>query len=300
MKRAVSPRELADAMGVSESSLKRWTDSGRLSASRTVGGHRKILLTEAIRFIRDTRTPLVYPELLGLTDVARVIEDVSTIGTDAERLYSYLAAGRAGEARGLLSALYLSGQSVAQICDGPLREAMARIGELWHHQPRGIFLEHRAFDIALQGLSQLRPLIPAPPAPVTACGGALAGDPYILPSLSVALALQAEGVGVVNVGANTPIESLAQAAEDGHIRLLWISVSCVVDAGAAAEQVGELAESLAGRGVAVVLGGRASAELSFGPAAHVTVLPTLGALVDFVRRRWDAPGAVTTGIPRGS
>ena len=66
--RLLSTRELADALGVSESSLKRWVDSGRISALRTEGGHRRIPLAEAMRFIRDTAAPIARPELLDLPE----------------------------------------------------------------------------------------------------------------------------------------------------------------------------------------------------------------------------------------
>jgi len=60
--RLLSPRELADALGVSESSLKRWVDAGKITAARTEGGHRRIALQEAVRFIRETGAPLARPE----------------------------------------------------------------------------------------------------------------------------------------------------------------------------------------------------------------------------------------------
>src|SRR5690242_3719305 len=62
--RHLSPRDLADALGVSESSLKRWVDAGKLAAFRTEGGHRRIAVSEALRFIRETGAPVARPELL--------------------------------------------------------------------------------------------------------------------------------------------------------------------------------------------------------------------------------------------
>ena len=50
MESLLSPREVAVALGVSESSVKRWVDLGELAALRTAGGHRRITRAEAVRF----------------------------------------------------------------------------------------------------------------------------------------------------------------------------------------------------------------------------------------------------------
>ena len=73
--RLLSPKDLADAIGVSESSLKRWTDAGRIRASRTDGGHRRIALEDAVRFIREAGVPVVRPELLGMPEMAAAQQD---------------------------------------------------------------------------------------------------------------------------------------------------------------------------------------------------------------------------------
>ena len=65
-RKLLSPKDLANAIGASESSVKRWTDQGRLEITRTSGGHRRIAVTEAIRFIRENQLPLLQPEVLGL------------------------------------------------------------------------------------------------------------------------------------------------------------------------------------------------------------------------------------------
>ena len=82
MKPLLSPRELADAIGVSESSIKRWVDGGLIGATKTAGGHRRIPINEAVRFLRDRQSSLVKPEAIGLNDVA------SLLGHDAAELAS--------------------------------------------------------------------------------------------------------------------------------------------------------------------------------------------------------------------
>lgn len=72
LKPVLSTRELAEAIGVSESSIKRWADDGTVRAVRTIGGHRRIPFEEAIRFVRASNLRLVKPEVLGLHDVSSV------------------------------------------------------------------------------------------------------------------------------------------------------------------------------------------------------------------------------------
>ncbi|MBN2491012.1 MAG: MerR family DNA-binding transcriptional regulator [Planctomycetes bacterium] len=285
MKLTLSPKELAQAIGVSESSLKRWADKGVIEVTRTAGGHRRIPVPEAIRFIRESRATLVDPRILGLSDLETLDSEhgASTIGDEAEQLYRFLVAGDAPRARGLILSLYLGGESVASICDGPVREAMHRIGELWQHDPSGVFAEHRATDICLQALNQLRLTLPAPQSEMVAVGGAPAGDPYLLPSLIAATVLAAEGFAAVNLGPDTPYETLLVAAREHRARLVWLSVSSEVDARAFNREVKALAQELAGAGVCVVVGGRRAEQLSLAPADNLYRGHSMGELVAFAR-----------------
>src|SRR3954468_24858058 len=109
MEKLLTTKELGAAIGASESSMRRWTDSGAIRTSRTVGGHRRIPLSEAIRFVRETRATLVRPDILGLGPLAgpfapgaggrqRPAED---------ELFDALNAGDAARARANLLGLYL-------------------------------------------------------------------------------------------------------------------------------------------------------------------------------------------------
>jgi excisionase family DNA binding protein len=64
--RTLSTSEFARALGLSESSVRRLTDSGDVEVHRTRGGHRRIPVSEAIRFVRETSLPVRHPEMLGL------------------------------------------------------------------------------------------------------------------------------------------------------------------------------------------------------------------------------------------
>jgi len=252
MRRLLSPRDLAQAIGVSESSLKRWVDAGRIRAVRTEGGHRRIPLSEAIRFIRERRQPVLHPELLGLPEWAPVPDDRDR---DADALHRHLEAGDGRAARALVLSRYLEGESIAALCDGPIRSALARIGELWKESDAGIFIEHRATDLCLQMLAQIRATLDPPVDALVALGCAPSGDIHLLPSFMAATVLAAEDFQAINLGPETPLAALEAAIEQHAPRLIWISVTMPVTAEVAAG-FARLASREAEGGRAVILGGR--------------------------------------------
>lgn len=268
-KTLLSPRDLAEAIGVSESSVKRWADDGRLRAARTAGGHRRIPLREAVRFVRESEAVLVRPGLLEL-DELRGLEEDRASGGEVDRLYDLLRAGAARETAGLLVSLYLDGWSAARLLDGPVRGAMARLGELWRHDEAGIFLEHRAVDLTIRALVRLRELVPEvrEGAP-RAVGGAPSGDPYLLPSLGAGLVLAAEGMAAVNAGPETPVSTLELAVRELRPRLVWLSVSAPAKADGLAREIRELLDRLPEDGPPdgplLVLGGRRAADVPLPP-----------------------------------
>jgi MerR family transcriptional regulator, light-induced transcriptional regulator len=268
----LSPRELADAIGVSESSIKRWADDGSVQALRTAGGHRRIPIEEAISFIRDAGHRVIRPEILGLAELDPAAGESLEHGSEAELLHACLRDGRSTEARGLVLSLYLGGWSIAQIIDGPVQEAMSRLGEAWKGDDEGIFLEHRATDILIQTLNHLRSLlrIPAVGAP-HAIGAAPSGDPYILATLSASLVISEAGFRTTNLGPETPIQTLERAAVTLRPNLVWLSVSACPSVERLRAEIHSLADVIAEQGGVVVVGGRAARALALGrrPALHV-------------------------------
>lgn len=261
MKPLVSPRELAEAIGVSESSLKRWADDGRLEFSRTAGGHRRIAIGEAIRFVRSIQAPVVRPELLGLPDLTAGAARAVTAENGTASLYQALEQGSVKEVRGMILSWYLSGQSISEIADGPIRTAMQRLGNLWHDDPEGIYIEHRAVDICVQAVQQLRPFAESLDSEWIALGGTPSGDPYVLPSILAATALSEHGWHTINLGADTPWHSFVDAARRHRPHLVWISVSHMSHPQTVQRDLHTTAHTLHELGSTTIVGGHASTQL---------------------------------------
>lgn len=269
MKPVLSPRQFAEGIGVSESSVKRWIDDGQIVAARTAGGHRRIPIQEAARYIREQGLVVIRPDVIGLAEVGGARREPADAA--GERLFGYLESGAASEARGLLLSRYLEGSSVAEIVDGPLAHAMAKIGEAWVANTSGIFWEHRATQIALEALGRLRMLLPLRDDAPVAVGGAPSGDPYLLPSLAVAAVVEGEGVRATNLGPETPLSSLALAGSDLEARIVWLSVSVAVEGGKLRDEIEALAQQSADRGAILVVGGSRAAGLGLTKATGLYV-----------------------------
>lgn len=285
--RSLSPRQLGLALGVSESTVKRWIDAGRLPAQVTSGGHRRVALLPALRFIRRAHRDLADPALLGLTDPTSPA--ITEPGALAGRIFEHLSGGRRDELqRDLLAVLATGILEPAELFDGPVRAALRRIGELWRGSHQGIYVEHRATQVLLSVLDDLSALVEPPDDAPTAVGGSLSGDPSSIPSRMAAIVLRQQGLRAVDLGASLPAAALLEAADELRARLVWLSVSYVDDARRQAEDVERLITGLAARGVACVLGGREIDRLALDSRGRARVgrsmsdLATIGARI--VRR----------------
>jgi len=298
MKNTLSPRDLAVIIDVSESSVKRWADAGTLHVVRTAGGHRRIRRDEAIRFIREAGIHVVHPQLLGFAEARDAIENGAGAATEGEILFEALRDGRRDRVLGLVQGWFLAGRALAWIFDGPVAAAMTRIGELWLHQGDGVLLEHRATDLCIQAVTQLRLALPpeCPDAPV-AVGASPSADPYLLPSIMAATVLQDVGMRAINLGPETPLEVLQAAAVEHHARLAWLSLSTDAGAKNASVGMGKLGEVLEANGTHLVVGGRTAGCLKSTLGGRLIIIDSMAELAAFATGLMTNAPRETAGKP---
>lgn len=186
--------------------------------------------------------------------------------------------------------LYLEGRSIAEICDGPICESMARIGELWKSEETGVFIEHRATDICIQALNQLRLTFEPPDGAPVAVGGAPAGDPYLLPSLMAATVLGAERLRPINLGPDTPPEAFLAACEKHQPVLVWLSISSERLSEESVRATRRLIQRLDQMSISVVTGGRSRHRVGGRLPDRVHVAGAMGELLAYVRALLSVKG----------
>ena len=118
------------------------------------------------------------------------------------------------------------------------------------------------------------------PAPV-AIGGAPSGDPYLLPSIAIALTLCEQGFHEINLGPDTPVDALIAAAEHYQPRLLWLSCS-VPDTRPKNAELKPLLTYLDAHQAVLVVGGRGFVNNPVKPHPRVKLADSMAELAAFV------------------
>lgn len=283
MKTYLSPKEFSLIIEASESSIKRWVDKGEINAEVTDGGHRKIAVEEAIKFIRQTGQQVLRADLLGFPDVNSIQNIQEPFDIHSNQFFQFLIDGEAEKARGYLLKLYLHGYSIADICDAVVVASMSQIGELWQKDEVGICLEHHATDICIQAMNTLRMIFyPTDNAPI-ALGGAPQGDPYFIPSLCISAVLMSEGYLTVNLGPNTPIRSFQRAIDQYNPSIVWLSFSSNEHPRSLKNELELFIENLSLKNVQIVVGGRKRNRFQFLQDKDVFFGTTMTELAAFVK-----------------
>ncbi len=259
MSETLSPKQVARAIGVSESSLKRWCDQGLIPFLKTAGGHRRLALQDAISFIRSRGQELANPEAIRLP--VHTGKTHWTLERARDELIEALNSGDEALCRRIVTDLYLSGHPVATLCDEVLTAAFHEIGNLWECGMAQIYQERRACELCLRVVFQLRTLLPQLPssAPV-AIGGTLDGDPYTLATGMAEIVLWEAGFRAMTLGNLLPFATIHKAIEAHHPRLMWLSVSSIRDPQRFAAEMNRLFETALKFNAALVLGGAALTE----------------------------------------
>jgi excisionase family DNA binding protein len=201
--------EVARLCRVSDATVKRWEEAGLLKSERTSGGHRRFRVEEVARFQREQGLGLKQSHGdESVTKTTNRVRDKKN-HSDSAFLQSLIDGGEEAAANVFITA-YLEGKPLVEIIDRLVCPAMREIGDLWHRGKIGITQEHLATRTAISALYKLRNALPVPEMKnrqAMCC--AIEGDLHGLPTLLAQLAIENEGLEVINFGANTPLYCLA-------------------------------------------------------------------------------------------
>ena len=254
MEHLLSPKQIAAAIGASESSLKRWCDQGLLTTVKTAGGHRRIPVQEVLRFVREQNHVVVEPRILSLPSSEQ--RNLRRVEGCAERLVDALLGDNEIACRAIVFELFLAGHSISEIFDEVIAIAFRTIGDKWVCNEIDVYQERCSCQIMLRVLHELRAK-QVPPKPLfKACGVTIEGDQYSLPSTMVEIVLRSVGWDARLLGQSIPYDSMINSIERNHLDLFWVSVSYIHDEEEFVAGFNRVYDAASKSQTAVVIGGR--------------------------------------------
>jgi excisionase family DNA binding protein len=225
--------QVAELLAVHPSTVKRWCNEGELAVHRTVGGHRRIDLHDALTLARERKIAsflhafapdehavwIAVDHLLETGDFA----PVHALAMD------WLAAG---QMRLLGELFYVLGRhpriAFTDFCDVGVKGFMTRVGESWRSGRLCVAEEHMVSETLVEALLRLRRLAGPSRAgadgePPHAVVGVMAGDRHQLGAQCVRLLLERRAWQVSFVGADVPVEDFAAVQRARAARLVCVS-----------------------------------------------------------------------------
>jgi excisionase family DNA binding protein len=203
----LSTAEVAEGLGIGVSTVKRWVEEGVLPATKTPGGHRKLLLADVLEAARRNNLPV--------RDLARLTAPVGSVrrgdgSPSAEALYDALLVGNPSVVRAVIHGAYRNGLPIETLADEVIGPAMHRIGTAWEDGSIDVMHEHRASQTCASALYELKQVLENRSnrqRPI-AVGAAPEGDQSVLGTLLSQMVLLDAGWDAVNNGPNTPLKRL--------------------------------------------------------------------------------------------
>lgn len=228
----LSPVQVAEILRVHQSTVKRWVDDGTIPATKTPGGHRKIILAELLRLVREKRLPSIQVDISILEKFASgadlAAEPMESIRF---RFKEALNTNHPGRVHQFLLRCHQAGMRVEQMGDELIQPVMEEIGNAWKSGHTDVAQEHLGTSYVHGALVDLRNrLLPIDGVPrPLAIGACPEGDFYQLGNLLVEMLLLQNGWQVLNIGPNTPSASLELMMRKHRPRLVCLTCSHLQD-----------------------------------------------------------------------
>jgi excisionase family DNA binding protein len=226
--------EVAQLLGVTAATVKRWADSGRLACARTAGRHRRFARDAVERFRREHASP--GPLAVGFVD--RLLEESEPFALQAELLRERARRG--------------AWWRVAEW----LGEEIEDLGRRWEEGRIGIVEEHVASERLARTVARCAETLPPRADAPRILLAAAEGEEHLLGLALVDLCVREEGWRSRWSGRVTPTAEVIRLVRAGAVEAVALSASVTADRGSLAAEAAAVGRECASGAVRFVAGGR--------------------------------------------
>ncbi len=253
--------QAAKILGVNVSTIKRWTDEGKLGCIRSAGGHRKFLMSHLADFLRAHQNRIVRVNLFPLEDEVDLQISPHILKGDFDFLVAYVYEQallcRRRRVQKVLNGLYLGQYPLHEIYDRLVTPVLHKIGDSQARDETGIVEEHLAAQTLRDGIIRLQGMITIPPKKIgTVLCLNLLSELHDIALKMVDHILEARGFLVLFSGQVTPVLDIERVFKNFQPDRVYISGTTIPEAALFQGAFHRLCDICQAHGAAVYIGGR--------------------------------------------
>ena len=257
----LNSKEVASIMGVNVSTIKRWTDSGRLDCYQTVGGHRKFLLSHLKFFLNEkinNKLKINVIEYLnkGEKELIQRIERVDYVYL-RDCLFQLGLQQKVDSIHAIINSLLINGEPQHRIYDELILNLLNRIGEQWKKNKLSIADEHVISETIRSVIYRIQSEIASNVVNKTTkvfCM-TLPNDEHELPLAMMQSVLQEISISTTNLGSNLPVAEIESKIQVYNPTHLIISTNYVQDPDTFNSEISRLIQICDKKDIKILIGG---------------------------------------------
>ena len=242
----LNSKEVAMIMGVHVSTVKRWTDAGKLPCYQTPGGHRKFILRHINEFLAKNKKKskkVNIVELEGVKD-RKLIQNIDH-GEYEKLLPVFIKQALNADGNRLkttLTGLYMKQYLLHEIYDALVMPVLESIGDMWANNDISVAEEHLASNTIRNAVYALGETLERKDYKDNSytLSLALSGDEHDLPLIMTKQILEIKGIPVINCGRNTPANSIKRLLKKFQPDKIIVSLTYIEDKKLAKQEFDDL------------------------------------------------------------
>ena len=257
----LNSKEVASIMGVNVSTIKRWTDSGKLDCYQTVGGHRKFLLSHLKNFLKEKINQKLRVNIIQYLNKGEkeLVQRIDRIDYKYLRDYLFQLGLQQGadSIHDVINSLLIKGEPQYRIYDELILNVLNRIGDLWSKNKLSIADEHTISETIRNVMYRIHSEISKNnlKIPKKVICMTLTNDEHEIPLVMIQSILDEINIPSTNLGPNIPvpeIESKIQVVNPTH---LIISSNYVMDTDTFNSEISQLLQICQKNDIEILIGG---------------------------------------------
>jgi MerR family transcriptional regulator, light-induced transcriptional regulator len=296
--------DVSKMLQVDKSTVKRWTDEGKLKCFRTPGGHRKFRAEDLYQFMSEYNygiSPInLYPQFATDEAIIRRIIAKREFNILANVCFSASINGRKDELVKLFTEVYKNGLTLPALFDEILSATLKRIVTLnisGKISTGEMQLAYNALSNAIVLLSDIV-VKPALNGKRAICA-AVEGESRDIELKALGVLLESEGFEVLNLGTGASTETIGQLIESRRPQYVFLFAFHVSDSDAFVQHHSKISEKAKACGAKLIVSGSAYTIANYPAGTIVAFDKYCGTFKDFADLQHESASAqVTTNVDK--